>query len=355
VRVVGRVTAAISFAIRVAVILGHVAPNVIDALGVRGWFLELLVAVAVVQLVELVIDLPVSAWRELSYDRRWGFSTQTLKGWIVDAVKAVPLGIVLLTLIFAPLWAVIRATPAWWLWGWAVFAVVQVTVGVLYPIVIFPLFNKFTPLEEGPLRDEIFATARRIGADINEVLVQDVSKRDRRPNAYVAGLGKVRRVVLFDNMLERPSDEVISVVAHELGHWKLRHIWRQIPLAIAISLVPFAFIKLVLEREWALDAAGVESLGDPGSFPLFLLGFTVVSAVTKLVPAWLSRAYERQADLFSLSTTNNPSAFVSAFKNISTENLLELTPSWWKRVNHSHPPFAERMAMGRAWEAANRG
>lgn len=335
--------------------LSLVAVLLIAGLGlipkVDGWFLQLLVASVALIVATEIVSLPISAWRQLRYDREWGFSNQTTRGFIVDTLKEIPLGVVLITLMTAPLWVVIRATDAWWLWGGAVFALISVTIGILFPIVVFPLFNKYTPLPEGELREEIFATAKRIGADINEVLVEDSSKRDKRPNAYVAGMGRIRRVVLFDTMVDQPPKELGSVVAHELGHWKLGHIKRQVPLAIAVTFLNFALLKLVLEQQAVLDFAGVDSVGDPRILPLFALAFVLFSNVTGLVMAWLSRAYERQADIFSLETTRDPASFIAAFKRLSTENLMDITPSLWTRLKHSHPPVAERMAMGRAWSA----
>ena len=339
---------------KISAVMSLIAVLVIAGFGliprVDNWFLQLLAAVAVVILATELVSIPIGAWRELKYDKDWGFSNQTTRGFVIDTLKSIPLSIVLITLMTAPLWAIIRATDEWWLWGAGVFAVISVGIGILFPIVVFPLFNKYTPLAEGELRDEILATAKRIGAEVNEVLVEDSSKRDKRPNAYVAGLGRIRRVVLFDTMIDQPPKELGSVVAHELGHWKLGHIKRQVPLAIVLTFVTFAILKLVLDQQAVLDFAGVDSVGDPRILPLFALAYVVVSNVTGLASAWLSRAYERQADLFSLQTTNDPDSFVAAFKRLSTENLMDITPSLWTRLKHSHPPVAERMAMGRAWK-----
>lgn len=343
----------LSGALSLAVVLAIAGFGLIPE--VDNWLLQLLVAAAVLILATEVISIPFGAWRQLRYDKEWGFSNQTTRGFVIDTVKEIPLSIVLITLMTAPLWAVIRATDAWWLWGGGVFALISVTIGILFPIVVFPLFNKYTPLPEGELRSEILATAKQIGADVNEVLVEDSSKRDKRPNAYVAGLGRIRRVVLFDTMVDQPPKELTTVVAHELGHWKLGHIKRQVPLAIAITFATFAILKLVLEQDAVLDFAGVDSVGDPRILPLFALAFVAVSNVTGLASAWLSRAYERQADLFALQTTQDADSFVSAFKRLSTENLMDITPSLWTRLKHSHPAVAERMAMGRAWSGARHG
>jgi STE24 endopeptidase len=355
-RRVNRLRSGLVLAATVAVVGSHAGPALLERWGIGSWFLQLAVVTALLHVVETVIVTPFSAWRELRYDRRWGFSTQTVRGFVVDAVKGIPLGFGLMLLVLTPLWAVVRATPWWWLWGWAVFAFLIVGIGLLFPVVIAPLFNKYTPLEDGELRTEILAMAARMGADIRQVLVEDSSKRDTRPNAYVAGIGRVRRVVLYDNMLRYPKDAVLSVIAHEIGHWKLRHIWRQVPLALVATFVSFVVLKLVLESSVVLRFAGVDSLASPAASLVFQLGFfTLLSQVIGLPMAWLSRAYERQADLFGLETVGRADELVGFFRDVSLEVRAELRPSWWQRLRASHPPFAERMAMATAWSASTPG
>lgn len=342
---------AVGFLVTVAVVLTHLAPNLIDSLGVTNWVLGLVVSIAVIHVTSSLAGLPFGIWRELVYDKKWGFSKQTTRGFIVDELKSIPLVLVLYLLLFGPLFAVIRSVDLWWLLGWAVFAVVQVTIGILFPIVVFPLFNKYTPLEDGDLRSEILDTARKAGADITEVLVEDSSKRDTRPNAYVAGIGKVRRVVLFDNMLRYPTPAIVSVIAHEIGHWKLRHILRTIPMALATTFVTFAVIGVLMENETVLDLAGVDTPGDPGALPLFLLLFTLLGKVTGLASAWMSRVHERQADLYAYELLGSPTELKDFFHDISVENLMDLRPSVARRLKASHPPMAERMAMAEAWRS----
>ena len=356
VRRAGRMRSALLFAATLALIGSHAGPALLARWGIHNWFLQLAVVTALLHLVETAIQLPFAAWRELDYDRRFGFSTQTVKGFVVDQLKGLPVGFGLMLVILGPLWAVVRATSMWWVWGWAVFAFFFIGLMILFPIVIGPLFNKYTPLPDGELRTEILAMAARMGADIHEVLVEDASKRDTRPNAYVAGVGKVRRVVLFDNILRYPKDAVLSVVAHEIGHWKLRHIWRTVPLALATTFVSFAVLKLVLESAVVLRFAGVGSLASPAASLLFQLAFfTLFMPVIGLPMAWLSRAYERQADLFGFETVGRADDLVGFFRDVSVEMRADLRPSRWQRIRHSHPPFAERMAMASAWDAAYPG
>lgn len=336
-----------------ALVVGlHAAPNLLDALDITNWVGRLVITVLLITVTGTITSVPFDAWRELSYDKRWEFSTQTVKGFVTDQLKGVALGIVLFSLLFAPLWAVIRATDLWWVYGWLVVAGISLVIGVLAPVVIMPIFNKFTPLDDADLRDELLALARQADADVSEVLVSDASRRSRKDNAFVTGMGKTRRLVLFDTILARPREQLRSVTAHEIGHWKLHHIRRMIPMQLGILFVSFLALYLVLTWETALDLAGVDSAADPAALPLFLLVFAGTGAFTNLAVSWLSRANERDADLFALRVTADPDAFIEMIRSLSTDNLADLAPSWWRRVTQTHPPSAERLAMGKAWASA---
>jgi STE24 endopeptidase len=224
-----------------------------------------------------------------------------------------------------------------------------VGLGLLAPVLIMPLFNKFTPLEDGELRAELLDLARQVDADISEIQVSDASRRTRKDNAFVAGMGKTRRLVLYDTLLPRPREQVRTVAAHEIGHWKRRHVVRIIPVIVLLLFTNFGVLRLVLGWDAALRWAGVEGIEDPAVLPLFLLVFPLASAVTGLVSAWVTRAGEREADLFALEVTRDDAATAAMLRALHTDNLADLTPSWWKRATSAHPPAAERLAMCAAW------
>lgn len=327
----------------------HVPPAILDAVG-GPWLLRLAVMALLLGLYDTVTTLPLEAWRQLHYDRRWGFSTTSAGTFALDQVRSVGVAAALLTALLVPLWAVIRATDDWWLFVWMLLVGFSVLLAFLLPAVILPVFNKFTPLADQALRERLLRVAAACGADIAEIEVEDASKRTRRDNAFVAGLGRTRKVVLFDTMLERPPEQIESVVAHEIGHWKLRHILRALPFGAAVQFVELAVLQAVITAPAVLELAGVDTVGDPAAVPVFLLGFGVIGRVSRLATAYLSRSHERQADLYALEVTGDPETFVAAMRALHTDNLAELTPSWWKRLNHTHPPAAERMAMGAAWK-----
>ena len=336
-------------AVLLAFVFGEGAPRLLDALDVSGWVLQLVVVLVAI----LVLDLGIATWfdahKELVWDRQWGISTQTVRGFTLDLVKNLLVGAVTVSALVIPLWAVIRWTDAWWLLGWVVFAGINVGIGVLYPVVIAPLFNRFTPMEEGALRSRLLGVAERCDLDVREVLVADASKRTLGGNAYVAGMGKTRRFVVFDTILEWPDDTIANVAAHELGHWKHKHIRRRVPVVLAVLLVQMVLTYLLLQWDWLLDQAGVAELGDPAALPLFFLVFPVGSMLTTLAASWLSRADERAADIYALETMRDPDAFEDTFRRLADANKADVDPPLWKRVTASHPPIPERLAMGRRW------
>lgn len=336
-------------AVLLAFVFGEAAPRLLDALDVNGWVLQLVVVLVAILLLDLGIATWFDAHKELVWDRRWGLSTQTVRGFTLDLVKNLLVSAVTVSALLIPLWAVIRWTDAWWLLGWVVFAGINVGIGVLYPVAIAPLFNRFTPMEDGALRSRLLGVAERCGLDVREVLVADASKRTLGGNAYVAGMGKTRRFVVFDTILEWPDDTIANVAAHELGHWKHKHIRRRVPVVLAVLLVQMVLTYLLLQWDWLLEQAGVTDLGDPAALPLFFLVFPVGSMLTTLAASWLARADERAADIYALETMRDPDAFEDTFRRLADTNKADVDPPLWKRVTASHPPIPERLAMGRRW------
>ena len=336
-------------AVSIAFVVGEAGPRLLDALDLDGWVLEVAVVAIAFTCADLVITPWFDAWRELVHDKRHDLSTQTVGGWLKDQVLGLLVGTVTTLLLAIPLWAVVRATDLWWLWGWLLFSGFTVLFGLLYPVVIAPLFNRFTPMEEGPLRERLLGTAAIADLDVDEVLVADASKRSRAGNAYVAGLGRTRRVVVFDTLLEWPDEVVEQVVAHELGHWAHKHLRRKLPVLIGLQLLLFLGTWAVLQVDWVLEQAGVESVEDPAALPLFLLVFPIGFVLANLGTSYLSRVDERQADLYALDLLDDAEAFGQVFRRLAETNKADVDPSTWKRMNASHPPIPERLEMARRW------
>jgi STE24 endopeptidase len=354
-RLVSGVVTAVVTAI---VIFAEIPPRLVDALGVDNWVAQLVVVVALLEVLGLVLSVPGDAWVELVHDKRWDLSTQTTKVFVSDQVKGLVLGLVVNTVLFLPLLAIIRSTDLWWLWGWLVVLVFSIGFGFLYPIVIAPIFNKFTRLEDGDVADRVDSVAEQAGVTISGTYVADESKRSRRDNAYVAGLGATRRVVLFDTLLEHPPEVVEQVVAHEIGHWRLGHLRKQIPVLALLMLAVFLGLRALSEWTWLFEQAGILStgsqnpLGEPTALPILLTGVQVGFGAVGLISAWVSRAFERQADLEALELLDEPDTMLDMQRRLHVKNLADLEPSVLKRLQGTHPPAAERMAFTTAWRDA---
>jgi STE24 endopeptidase len=349
----------ISLTVFAVIVFADVVPNLLDDLDVTNWVLQLLMVMVLLTVVSLVISTPFDAWLELRHDREWELSTQTGSGFVVDLLKGLVLGIVVNTVLLLPLYAVIRSTPTWWVWGWLVMMFFNLGLGFLYPIVIAPIFNTFTKLEDDDMSRRVDRIAEIAGVQISGTYVADESKRSRRDNAYVAGLGATRRVVLFDTLLEHPPEFVEQVVAHEIGHWRLKHLRKQIPVIGLLLLALMLGLKAFSTWDWIFEQAGVRGSGDvpaigmPAALPLVLGAVGIGSSVLGLATSWISRAFERQADVEALDLLQQPQTMIDMQRGLHTKNLADLEPGLVKRLQASHPPAAERMALTSAWAAAH--
>ena len=287
---------------------------------------------ALVELVPGIVRLPLGWWRH-RHAVAWGLSTQPGRGWAVDRVKALAVGALLTTIALGALFAVARAAPDAWPWILAPAAAALVLVlGVLAPVVLEPIWNRFEPLPAGPLADELHAVARRAGAPVDRILVADASRRTRGQNAYVSGLGRTRRLVLFDTLLDAPADELSVVLAHELGHRARRHVAALTALAMAGAAAFVLVLRLVHPHPVPHDSAALAlaaSLAELAALPLL---------------AALSRRFERGADRFSLTVTGDPGAFRRLHRRLALANLAELEPPVWLYYwLMTHPTPAQRI------------
>jgi len=330
-------------------------PRVIDALDLRdtGWVVQLLAVIGAYFLIDLVVSPWVGAYVSLVYDKRFGLSTQTPGSYVADVLKSTLIGFVLTCTLLLPVLAIIRSVDLWWLWAWLVFVAFSTAMALIYPVVIMPRFNKFVPLEDGELRTRIESVAARAGEEISGVFTMDASKRTRRDNAFVAGFGPTKRVVLFDTMLEHPTGMIEQVVAHEIGHYRLKHVQKSIAFMAVLTLGVFAFLQWFTEWDQALEVAGIESIEDPAGAVLLLAGLGLGMKGLGWISSWYSRAKERQADLEALELLGDPLAFIDVWRRMAPKNKAELETPWWKRIEASHPEIAERMAFGAEWQRLN--
>jgi STE24 endopeptidase len=299
-----------------------------------------------------LLRLPLSFWRGYVRERRWGFSTQTAGGWLLDRAKGFAIAAVLSAVAVLAFVALARALPGAWPAAAAPGAALFVlALGFAGPIVLEPLFNRFRPLGDPALTGELRALAERAGVPVRDVLVADASRRTRRENAYVSGLGGTRRIVLFDNLLDASEPRQIRlVVAHELGHRRARHVERGTLLAMAGAAGVVLVLWGLLSWPALLKAIGASGPGDPRVAPFLFLVVGVFELIGLPLGAALSRRWEREADRSSLELTRDPQAFESAHRRLARTNLADLEPPRAVYVLlFSHPTPPERIAAARAW------
>ncbi|MFC5922494.1 M48 family metallopeptidase [Micromonospora vulcania] len=304
-----------------------------------------------VVLVADLLTLPFSAWRQ-SVLTRYGLSTNGWGGWAVDLLKSYAVSAVIGAVALFGFYAVIRLAPRWWwAFGAAGAALLVVLLSFVLPVLVEPVFNRFTPLEQGPLRTELISMAARDGVPVRDVLVADASRRTKAVNAYVSGLGPTRRVVVYDTLLrEATPAEVTAVVAHELGHAKDRDV--TVGTLTGALGAAAAVVALYLLGSWGplLRLAGVESVAQPRAFPLLVALVTVAGLVAAPVQALMSRRVEARADAHALELTRDPVAFEAMQRRLGSVNLGDPDPPRWEYLySASHPSTVERMAAARAY------
>ena len=323
--------------------------DVVDEL---SWWGRALLFPMLVLGVLTLLRLPLSFWRGHVRERRWGFSTQTAGGWLLDRAKGFAIAAVLSAVAVLAFVALARALPGAWPAAAAPGAALLVlALGFAAPIVLEPLFNSFRPLGDAALAGELRALAESAGVPVRDVLVADASRRTRRENAYVSGLGGTRRIVLFDNLLDASEPRQIRlVVAHELGHRRARHVERGTLLAMAGAAAVVLVLWGLLSWPALLKAICASGPGDPRVAPFLFLVVSVFELIALPLGSALSRRWEREADRSSLELTRDPEAFESAHRRLARANLADLEPPRAVyALLFSHPTPPERIAAARAW------
>ncbi|MFO1490106.1 MAG: M48 family metallopeptidase [Kiritimatiellia bacterium] len=303
-------------------------------------------------LLTTLVSLPFSVWQTFRIEARYGFNRTTPKTFIRDQV----LGLVLAAAIGGPalagiLWFFVKAGSLAWVYAWAAMFLFQLALMYLAPRVIMPLFNKFTPLPEGDLRAAIRAYSAKENFALQELFTMDGSKRSARGNAFFTGFGRNRRVVLYDTLVERhPVPELVGVFAHEVGHFKLRHIPKFVAVSAATSFAMFALLSVFIADPGLYSAFGVTIVSIGGQPPLyaglvfFLFLLAPLNLLLSLALNRASRKHEFEADAFAARTTGAPSAMADALRRLSVDNLSNLSPHpLLVALEYSHPPVLQRI------------
>jgi STE24 endopeptidase len=309
---------------------------------------QIATVVAVIALTSL-IDFPLSLYRQFRLEQRFGFNRMTLRLFLLDALKGTLIGAAIgLPMLAAVLSLMASAGANWWLWAWALSMAFNLSILVLYPTVIAPLFNKFLPLEPGAVRDRIEQLLQRCGFSSAGLFVMDGSKRSAHGNAYFTGFGKAKRIVFFDTLLAKLAPgELEAVLAHELGHFKHRHIIKRIVFSFAGSLLGLVLLGYLARQDWFYAALGASRHAqDWPALSLILFFLVVPTFLFPLKPLFsmMSRRQEFQADTFAAEQTD-ADQLVGALVKLYEDNASTLTPDpVHSAVYDSHPPAAQRIA-----------
>ncbi|MHB1125467.1 MAG: M48 family metallopeptidase [Bacillota bacterium] len=290
-----------------------------------------------------VINLPFSFLSSYTWQHRWGFSTQTLYSWWFDYFKAAGLGLLISAAGVLVLFWLIRRWPlSWWIYGAIFVSIWMVVQTFLWPVIIAPLFNRFEPARDPALLSMVSKLSEKAGLSVDRVLIMDASRRTTKANAYFAGLGRTKRVVLYDTLVQNYSpEEVEAVVAHELAHWSSGHIKKGLLLGVLVNFLIWGIMFILLR-----GVLSQRFLPPPYIWAMIALFFALTSFVGSPLENYYSRQMEREADRVSVVLTGNAPAAISLQQNLTVKNLSDVDPPAFIRwFNYSHPPFLERIQV----------
>jgi len=291
-------------------------------------------------------SIPFSLYSTFKIENKYGFNTTTPKLWLTDFLKSILVSTVLMGIVaLVALWLIQSSPNYWWIWVWGFFLIFSLFMMYISPYVIEPLFNKFTPIEEEGIEDKIKKLMQKVNLKVSRVFKMDASKRSRHTNAYFTGIGRVKRIILYDTLLEKMNhDEILSVLAHEAGHWKKKHVLKMIIVLELISLIGIYISFRILQTDLLTALFQIKQ----GTFfaKVIILGFIggIISFPFIPLSNYVSRRFEREADRFACELTGNSESMASALIKLSKDNLSNLHPHpFYAAFYYSHPPIVQRI------------
>src|SRR5438067_3241081 len=349
----GEIAGAFDFLLLIAVLFSGVLPWAFGKFtanfGTSVWAMASFLLVTGIAL--SVLALPFAWYAQFKLEERFGFNTTTMKTWAVDRVKGFLLALLLGYPLLALVLKLIESTGAnWWLWAAAVVIAFQLLLLLTAPAIIMPLFNKFTPLPEGELRQRLFARAQRTHFPTRSIEVMDGSKRSRHSNAFFTGLGRFRKIVLFDTLIAQLTEpELESILAHEIGHYKKRHVIKMLSVSMAGIVVAFAATAWLARQQWFYRAFGFAYQGGfaaahfvPAILIFAMLAGTISFWFSPLLHVWSLR-FEYEADAFARVALGETQSLIQALRKLTKNNLSNLTPHpLYSSFYYSHPTLLER-------------
>ena len=317
---------------------------------VREWELHVILSgvlyIGLLGTAYIVINLPFSIYRTFVIEAHFGFNKTTWGTFVMDRVKALGLAIVLGAPILAAVLAFFEYGGDFaWLYAWVAITIVMLGIQFIAPTWIMPLFNKFTPLEPGELRDSILDYAKSVNFTVNNILVMDGSKRSSKSNAFFTGFGKNKRIALFDTLVDNQTvPELVSVLAHEIGHYKKKHVIQSMIVSVVNGLIVFFLLSIFLRSEGLFDAFFMDEMSKYAGLLFFTLLYTPIDIVLSMALQYVSRRHEYEADRWSVETYGRPEELSGSLKKLSQDNLSNLGPHpFYVFLNYTHPPLKERI------------
>lgn len=314
-----------------------------------SYMLRVLLYFVLLFIIYTAVRLPLSYFGSFHLEHRYGFARQALGAWLGDFLKGSAISILLGAGLVAGLYYLLRLSPRhWWLLATGAFALYLAGVTLLKPVVIDPLFNKFTPMQDEQFKSQIVALARKAQIVVGDVLVMDASRRTRHTNAYFTGFGHTKRIVVYDTLLETHTrPEVLCVIAHEIGHWKYAHIYKELGIALAGTLLVLLVVKFAGGALIERMPLGATTLASPASMPLVFLILYLCGVVGMPIGSGISRQFERQADRTALELTGDGETFVQMQVKLARSNASDVSPgAFFYYWFYSHPTTMERIAVG---------
>ncbi len=293
-----------------------------------------------------IAGLPFDIYHTFVLEKKYGFSTITWRLWLTDLVKSVIISAVLMGVMLSAFMAFILYLPkSWWFWAWIFFTAFEILLLWLYPVVIAPLFNKYEPIKNEALKEKIISLMAKVGLKAKGIFQVDEGKRSKHTNAYFNGIGKTKRIVLYDTLLASHSqEEILAVLAHEIGHWKKKHTLKQLIFMIAASLVGLYFVYLVVNWPPLYGAFRLKQTPVYAGLLLVSLYLSCIGFFFSPLGAMITRRYEREADKMAVELVETSEPMINALKRLAKDNLSNLHPHplyvWFY---YSHPPLIERI------------
>lgn len=298
---------------------------------------------------------PIHFYSTYILEHDFDLSRQSIGEWSLDEVKSTGLSFAFMILGIELFYFVLRVFPSAW---WLVFAIIWILFSIVLtkfmPNLLIPLFYKYTPLKSGFLKEKILTLARNSKIELFDVSVIDFSRKTRKANAALVGLGSTRKVILADTLVDKfTQEEVIAVVAHEFGHFKFKHIWKLLGMTSVITITGFYILFKLSGMITALSGAG--TIAELKFLPIFMLFLFIFSLILVPLQNFFSRCLERQADKFALEATGDPDSFISVMDKLAEMNLADRDPSFLKKIfAYNHPPISERIQMAEAWKQSKK-